>query len=447
MKKTISVFFSGSNLSIDDRTLVAGYLYHQAESSETQIKNGFNGCAKEFGFWGGILGSGLDKQCDEIIQRVKQELARGHELTLNAYGLSRGGVAALMLAQQLSLVDPDKLSINLALLDPVPGNLITSASLDPFNVTLANKVKDLSACKPLKKVLALYPYTPLADLAFHAPLFPTYPKHIELTEELIPGTHAGAERLWGDGKLTRLLVMDFFKENGTQFKANKADKTHCEGNLSLNKNKQYCNIYEQKLRQLNREGPMTRDTHSSRGVYITAKTGAQYFNQHHKRLAKGNEDATVAVAIEENPGFFSRFKKRIAANSSFEIEAALTTFLIPALVVLWLLGGPLSFGLTLVTLITTAVLWKVVIKPLISWALERFFYPMYSMCNLDCADLEEKQDSPDLIIEGLGGSKRSANQNLEIPYQGKNPLGRNESNTKQMHDNNLKDQTNLNTNS
>jgi hypothetical protein len=93
---------------------------------------------------------------EKVIDRIMQEINAGHQITLNVYGHSRGGIAALLLAKQLGRVDKEKLAINLALLDPVPGNSIIISSIDPFKISLANKTMDLSDCKPLRKVLGPY---------------------------------------------------------------------------------------------------------------------------------------------------------------------------------------------------------------------------------------------------------------------------------------------------
>ncbi|MBA2710320.1 MAG: hypothetical protein H0U57_07005 [Tatlockia sp.] len=102
MKKYISVFFSGTGFSISDNIYLTGLLYEQTIESETQIKLGFDGCGVEFKTRGVLFANGLDEQCDRVIQRIATEIKNGHEITLNVYGHSRGGAAALMLAQQLS---------------------------------------------------------------------------------------------------------------------------------------------------------------------------------------------------------------------------------------------------------------------------------------------------------------------------------------------------------
>jgi hypothetical protein len=96
--------------------------------------------------------------------------SRSHDLSLTVVGLSRGAIGALMLARRLSGIRKvDRLRLNLCLFDPVPGNLVTTVRfLDWFRLTTASAAMDVSHA-PIERVLAVYPYEPLPDLAFHAP--------------------------------------------------------------------------------------------------------------------------------------------------------------------------------------------------------------------------------------------------------------------------------------
>ena len=216
MDKTISVYFSGTAFPIDDNQYLAAYLHTRTKESESQIKLGFNGCGVDYGFNGTIFGSGLDEQCEKVLARVIQEINAGHHVTLNAYGHSRGGIAALLLAKQLGNIDKEKLAINLALLDPVSGNYITTSIIDPFKISLANKTMDLSDCKPLKNVLALYPHIPLPDIQCHAPLLVSYPKETKVDEEVVNGCHSQAE-IEGSSPLVALSCRRIF---GTKWHTN-----------------------------------------------------------------------------------------------------------------------------------------------------------------------------------------------------------------------------------
>jgi hypothetical protein len=425
MHKTISVFFSGTSFSIEDSSFLAGSLYRRTEENQQQIKMGFDGCGVLYPVLGTILGNGLDEQADQVIQRIAQEIGAGNELTLNVYGHSRGAIGALMLAQQLSLVDPNKLSINMALLDPVPGNLITTSTLDLFNITLANKAMDLRGCKPLKKVLALYPHMPLPDLAFHAPLFVSYPEGIEVKESVIAGCHAAAENMYDSAStIASLRVEEFFAKNGTQFSSS-IDYT--DSDLLR---KSYLAQYEIELMRLNSNGqPMTRSAHSAKGVYINTKLGAQYFNEHHKRLAGGAEDATVALTIEQNRGPISFLKRTITAHplawqilkwSSLSLSLAGLLFLTGGLGAIPLIATVVAklgvFSIFVAAPVAggaLATLWYGAIKPALSWCINRIFYPMYSIRNIIASPLEVRKDSTALVLDILSDGQSPKILNLD----------------------------------
>ena len=133
------------------------------------------------------------RQVEAVAARVT-ELCAAHDvqpLHVNVLGLSRGGIAAYMLARHVSgLKCASRLRLNLCVFDPVPGNLVSTAKyLDLFgNVTTANRHIDLRGCR-IARCLALYPADPLPDLAFHAPLLPDYPTGCEVEEDATLGCH------------------------------------------------------------------------------------------------------------------------------------------------------------------------------------------------------------------------------------------------------------------
>jgi hypothetical protein len=65
------------------------------------------------------------------------------------------------------------LNVTVEALVQVPGNLISCAALNPCCSTYG-KAADLRRCHNLRRVLGLYPVEPIPDIAFHAPLLPTY---------------------------------------------------------------------------------------------------------------------------------------------------------------------------------------------------------------------------------------------------------------------------------
>lgn len=173
-----------------------------AHPEATHFKIGFNGCGVDYGIQGLLFGSGLDVQYKQVAEIVKELIKQGHQVKLNAIGLSRGGVASLLLAKQLAKIDKFHLETNLLLLDPVPGNLFLTPILDYFNLTLANQALDVSSSRNLTFVEALYPYLEVGDdsgkladqvvASFHIPIRPTYPQHCEVKEEVILGAHLNA---------------------------------------------------------------------------------------------------------------------------------------------------------------------------------------------------------------------------------------------------------------
>ena len=160
-------------------------------AAQLHLKMGFDGCGQTNGCIGMICASGLVDQCRCVVQRVEQlmthlaERGDGGPVVLNVLGLSRGGMAAMKLAQMLATFDPDLLELNLCLFDPVPGNLLISGALDHLfggYFTTARQCIDLAASRNLRRCLAIYPHIPLPSCAFHSPIVPRYPALTEVTE-------------------------------------------------------------------------------------------------------------------------------------------------------------------------------------------------------------------------------------------------------------------------
>lgn len=213
---TLTVIFEGTIFSIEEpNSHLHHVLYEDCDgvrifSAEelnvypdaTHFKMGFNGCGVDYGIPGLLFGSGLETQYNQVAQVIKELIKAGHKVRLNSIGLSRGGVASLLLAKHLGDIDQFHLETNLLLLDPVPGNLSITSLLDYFNFTLANQAMDLSQSRNLKYVEALYPYLEVGDdsgdvvdqlLAhLHIPIRPTYPPQCEVREEVILGAHLNA---------------------------------------------------------------------------------------------------------------------------------------------------------------------------------------------------------------------------------------------------------------
>ncbi len=429
MHKTISIYFSGTGFSINDDRFLASSLYARTKENESQIKMGFNGCGVDYGLTGTLFGTGLDQQCNQVIERVLQEIQAGHQITLNIYGHSRGGIAALLLAKQLAPIDKEKLHINLALLDPVPGNLITTSTIDPFKISLANKTMDLMDCKPLKKVLVLYPHIPLPAIACHAPLLVSYPQETVIHEEVINGCHAQAEQLaHPSSKLARLRIEEFLIQNGTQLQTDR-DYSDTEAMKAS-----YLSCYKQELAYVNKA--FSRDTHSVDGRIIIATPGAKYLNSHHKALANDTSQEPVSLSIQTEKGLFF-WSKPFFIKYPLVAQILKWTFITLSISsLLYATGGfaaipllmPLVFQLKTLSIIalspvvgsTLATLWYGVTKPALLWCANKFFYPYYELRKLEVLNRETSDSTKKLmsIFDVKPSQTNSPEVGLDL-YQGK----------------------------
>lgn len=314
MKKVITAYFSGTGFRIDNDGLLAANLYQASLNNENQSSFGFNGTGVDYGIGGTIWGTGIDEQCQQVIQQVEAELKAGHQVTLNAYGHSRGGIAALLLAKQLGQANLERLEVNLALLDPVPGNLITTSSSDFLNISLANKTMDLSDCQTLKNVLAIYPYGPLAAIMCHAPLLPTYPSCAEVHEDVSLGTHAQAENMYiGDINLVvTKQVYDFLNQHGSQF-----DETKLSSKFTMSdEDMLYAYIDFMSMNELVPE-QSSRAAHSAHDSFIEVTTDESkpYFNRHHQKLVGVADDPETRMAsIKQSKGLWVNLKNALKNN-------------------------------------------------------------------------------------------------------------------------------------
>jgi hypothetical protein len=158
-----------------------------AIDSDGPFKIAFDGCGVTNGISGTLFASGLRDQAKVVADHVHTLMSRERHVVLNAIGLSRGGIAVIFLCQALEGVSPDKLTLNALLFDPVPGDqTISGFPWTGFNA------KDVSRCKALKKVLAIYPYEPLPWISFHAPVLVKYPLDCLVEEDVWLGCHQGA---------------------------------------------------------------------------------------------------------------------------------------------------------------------------------------------------------------------------------------------------------------
>jgi hypothetical protein len=243
------------------------------------------------GIGGTLFANGLRDEAEEVRDIVSKLMESQHHVVVNVFGLSRGGIAAIYLAQALSGegFSPNKLTLNMMLFDPVPGDQVLSG----FPWTGRN-AKDVSGCAALKRVLALYPHEPLPWISFHAPLLCRYPDTCRVDEDVILGCHQGA--LYATARMNRHLdamtlacnlscrmIVDFCGEVGTQLVPNAGEIFRylpsredclqiCQDALSIHY-------------------PTSRSLHDGerRGrVIVRREPGeCQYLNKYHERLVQG----------------------------------------------------------------------------------------------------------------------------------------------------------------
>ncbi|MBA2710319.1 MAG: hypothetical protein H0U57_07000 [Tatlockia sp.] len=327
------------------------------------------------------------------------------------------------------------------MLDPVPGNLISPSTLDPFKTTLANKTMDLRSCRPLKRVLALYPYEPLDDLAFHAPLFASYPPHVNVKEEVLPGCHAEAETVSTNaGRINEFRIKEFFAKNGTVF-------VGCEKFINEDEDlkKNLLKFYQWAFETTKFRGPITRDGHSAKGLKIEVTPEGEYFNEDHRRRAGGEVEAKVAAEINLSNHFFAIIKRKIADNP---IAWQIFKWTLIGLAISSLLFVSGGFGVVPVFSVllakvgiaglfiaapfisaAAAAFWYGIVKPLALWTVNKLFYPWYSIRDIKPEPNEIVRDSPTKLNNWLDVSiekKSSQKAELKKPYHGDKLLSAND---------------------
>lgn len=453
MHITYTVLFSGTDhLSVQENTLL-NLLKNHIDLRDNQISTSFNGCGIDYGFTGAIFGAGLDKQCQIVIERVLAEIQKGNKVTLNAYGLSRGAVAALLLAKQLGSIDPELLEINLALLDPVPGNSLSGAALDPFEISLANKTVDLSESKNLKRVLALYPHIPLSAILCHAPLIVNFPDHTEQVQDAIAGCHAGAQ--YHSSNQANIIfsrqsfisfarIYSFLKESGTQFKPFPpliVQEPYFEVDLDQ-LDEALRRVYQAENIALNEENHAATDraTHSQKGIIIKTKESAEYFNVHHQHLSGQNTDESNArVTIEKDQSILAKIARTTLKYPQIW-QATKWTILSLSLASLIIFTG--GFGLipvaaslltpsvlavsmlilTPIAALTLAGLWHGIVKPLSEWTVNKLYYPQFKIRQLAEVIPDESTES---MLHGLGEPGKNTHRvdaAAESSYSYKHPI-------------------------
>lgn len=302
---TITAYFSGTGHKITDTDCLTGLLHDLTQHSTTQQKIGFDGCGITDGVKGMIFGSGLEKQCAAVKQKILSLIQQGKKVKLNCYGHSRGGVAALLLAKELGTFNKDILEINLALFDTVPGNFITTSRLDILNISLAKQAMDLTKCKNLNKVLSIYTHTPMPVSSAHAPLLPQFPARCTLEQDIICGEHSNAQSQRATGSIvdfdnksfvTFARIKQFLATCGTRFTTK--PQLLVNNNLVTHTRKKLLEIYTQQLNSLKKQ--QSRKMHAHSAAKITTELGKKHLNLHHKQLDPTPEkDYALKISTKE----------------------------------------------------------------------------------------------------------------------------------------------------
>ncbi len=197
---TLTVYFSGTGGKILDSSGLHGYLFQHTHEDDLYQRHGLDGCGITHGVLGVYFGRGVEEHAKKVYQKVLELLKEGKRVRLNCFGYSRGAISALLLAKMLGDYPMDRVEVNLALADPVPGNLFFQVKMDLLSTTLANKAMNFSECKNLNKILVLYVNDPRPNqygecpefiISAHAPLFPVYPLFTATERVIIPGCHNG----------------------------------------------------------------------------------------------------------------------------------------------------------------------------------------------------------------------------------------------------------------
>ncbi|MBN9227970.1 MULTISPECIES: hypothetical protein [Legionella] len=319
---TLTAVFEGTIYSIEEpNTHLHEVLYRDCKGvritsadeveqhkDATHLKMGFNGCGVDYGVTGLLFGAGVEEQSDQVVAVVKKLIQDGYTVKFNAIGLSRGGIAAILAALKLASIDRFHLETNLLLLDPVPGNLFSTAFLDFFNHTLANRAVDLSGSKNLNYVETLYPYLEVGDdtgefldrvlAKFHIPIRPTYPKQCEVREEVILGAHLkafqdlnkendAAHLIYGVNvipvirKLSKAIMYQFLSRVGCLPESGE----NIHQSEIINEFQREREKWTQHLTAIIANIiPKSRSLHSQDGSKITVSNSAKYLNKTHREL-------------------------------------------------------------------------------------------------------------------------------------------------------------------
>ncbi|MBA3661447.1 MAG: hypothetical protein H0W64_06955 [Gammaproteobacteria bacterium] len=225
-----------------------------------------------------------------------------------------------MLSQKLKQISPDRLTINIASLEPVPGNFISSVNSDlsmGMKKTLAASVADLTDCKNMANLLVLFTNRPLPDIACQAPILPSYPQTCHAEVDVTPGCHKTAVSFIKTGddiiasndesRIAFHRIIESMKRWGTSFDATRLNfepflKFSNDSLNDANKD-QLLKLYGRVLPIMDFFGDEHRAMHLQNHIY-TCATDKKYLNRHHQQLSdvqNPSDDDCVLTMLDRNP--------------------------------------------------------------------------------------------------------------------------------------------------
>lgn len=262
---------------------IISLLYHNTLHNKNHHVFAFKGCGQIRGdLFGWLFGEGIEEQCDYLLKQIDLIIKDNpnKNIKINAVGLSRGVISALLLIKHLSASQYSNLKTSLTLIDPVSGNHWLTTKLDLLNLTLANRAKDISQVSNLKNIHIFFADEKTHSehvksdtkwAAFIAPfftsLYPTAP--IPCTVDFLKLSHGHLttrmpryEGLISDRELQKLVYLSYkvLTNTGTAFSKDLIDEV-----------KQYEQLISlrQSLDEKNPAPTLSRNVISDSGVVIT----------------------------------------------------------------------------------------------------------------------------------------------------------------------------------
>lgn len=347
MKKILSVYFNApyesNEIPSQGNISLATLLDHM---TLTNMKDTFSICVNGYIMDSddlldacGLFAFHLGNQVNTIANRVKTLLeSKEDSLVLNIYGFSRGGVAALLLCQKLKQIPSERLTINVASFEPVPGNYITTANYDIWldsKLTLSSEIADLTQCQNLVKALVLFTNQKLPEITYHGAILPTFPNTCQAEIDVTAGNHANAVNFYKKGQSVKPMnyesaavfnrITDFLQQCGTQFDFNRLELDHAlvysQESKSSQSNTKLLALYQHlTARTAVLDGATIRSMHLSNSIF-TANTPKKYLNRYHQKLLQGEskgEDYLLSLSkyqpspIQKAPGYLLKFMQLAA---------------------------------------------------------------------------------------------------------------------------------------